>query len=152
MWKRLTDRCKVLAWQVARARVYYPAILRHSSTFTQTFQRLPPLLLCSPIMPEAGDATNDERLKAALWYSVAKTVDAVSAEQGINASPSFVAGLMEMVSTKINTVALDLEAFAQHRDSSTVSARDVVLLGRRNDGLKDALQNKAQALRKQDKL
>lgn len=104
-------------------------------------------------MSTANNATqmDDERLKAALWHSIGKTIDAVAVEQNINASPTFIAGVTEMVSARINTIAADLEAFARHSDRSVINERDALLLARHNESLKDLLQQKAEALRKQDK-
>lgn len=94
---------------------------------------------------------DDERLKAALWHSIGKTIDAVAVEQNINASHQFIAGVTEMASARINTIAADLEAFARHSNRSIVDERDAMLLARHNDSLKDVLQQKAEGLNKQDK-
>ena len=46
---------------------------------------------------EADDQTKEARLKAALWYAMGKTIDAVAVAQDINATPHFIGGLSEMV-------------------------------------------------------
>ncbi|KAI5370833.1 Putative histone-fold [Septoria linicola] len=95
---------------------------------------------------------NDEdRLKAALWHSIGKTIDAVAVDQHINAAPTFIAGVTEMVSARISTIAADLEAFARHAERTTINANDAVLLARHNDTLRDVLQQKADNIRKQDR-
>jgi centromere protein S len=47
---------------------------------------------------------NAAKLKSALWYSVGQTVDAVSIEQDINATPQFIGALAEMLYTQIGTL------------------------------------------------
>ncbi|KAI5305836.1 hypothetical protein KEM56_003179 [Ascosphaera pollenicola] len=42
------------------------------------------------------------------------------------------------------SVSMDLEAFARHANRSTISVADVMLLTRRNDGLKSVLEGFAQ--------
>lgn len=93
-----------------------------------------------------ANATDEEKLKAALWYSIGQTVDALSMNQSINGSPKFIAGLSELVYDRINAVAVDLEAFAKHADRTVVNTKDVVLLGRHNDVLKSILQDHAKSI------
>ncbi|KAI9746472.1 MAG: hypothetical protein M1818_000185 [Claussenomyces sp. TS43310] len=45
-----------------------------------------------------------ERLKAALWFSVGKIVDEESLGMGINATPQFIGALTEMVWAQIGGV------------------------------------------------
>ena len=45
---------------------------------------------------EADDQNKEERLKAALWYAMGKTIDSVAVAQDINATPHFIGGLSEM--------------------------------------------------------
>jgi hypothetical protein len=92
---------------------------------------------------QEDDATKEEKLKAALWYSVGQMVDAVALSQDLNATPHFIGGLSELVWAQIENAAQDLEAFAKHADRQVVNSKDVVLLGRRNDGLKEVLQKEA---------
>lgn len=121
--------------------------------YTSTAQSQPKHHCLPAIMVTPNNATpgDDERLKAALWHSIGKTIDAIAIEQNINASPTFIAGVTEMASAKINTIAADLEAFARHADRSIVNERDALLLARHNDSLKDVLQAKAEELRKREK-
>ncbi|KAK5732978.1 MHF histone-fold complex component [Elasticomyces elasticus] len=86
---------------------------------------------------QADDEQKEEKLKAALWYSTGQTVDAVAVSQDLNATPHFIGGLTK-----------DLEAFAKHGGRSTINAKDVLLLGRRNDGLKAVLEAEAKEVKK----
>lgn len=87
--------------------------------------------------------TQEEQLKAALWYSVGKIVDDCAVDFNLNAEPRFIGSLSELVWAQINNTAVELEAFANHAGRSTINASDAVLLGRGNDGLKEALQDSA---------
>lgn len=100
---------------------------------------------------DSDDASNEERLKSALWYSVGKTVDEVTLGEDANAAPHFIGGLMELVAAKIAAVSGDMEAFAKHADRSTINSKDVVLLARNNEGLRSILEDKAAAVRQHDK-
>jgi len=54
---------------------------------------------------QADDAREEERLKAALWYSTGQTVDAVAVSQNLNATPHFIGGLSEMCWAQIENIA-----------------------------------------------
>lgn len=95
--------------------------------------------------------TKDEKLKSALWYAVGQAVDSINLSQDINATPHFIGGLTELVWAQIENTAGDLEAFAKHSGRSIINSKDVVLLGRRNEGLQELLKNEAVAVRKVDK-
>ena len=99
---------------------------------------------------QTDDEMKDEKLKAALWYSIGQTVDGVGLEQDLNATPHFIGGLSEMVWGQIETVARDIEAFAKHSGRSTISTKDVILLSRRNEGLQELLNSQAKAVREKD--
>ncbi|KAI7238226.1 hypothetical protein KC330_g2738 [Hortaea werneckii] len=89
------------------------------------------------------EATKEDKLKATLWYSIGQTVDAVSMNQDVNATPHFIGGLSELVWAQIENVTADLEAFAKHAGRNTINSQDVVLLGRRNEGLEAVLKAEA---------
>jgi len=55
-----------------------------------------------------------QRLKSALWYSIGSTIDAISLEQNINATPQFIGALTEVVWTQIANSSLDMERFAKY--------------------------------------
>lgn len=52
-------------------------------------------------MAPTNDAEKEERLKAALWYSVGQTIDSVSLAKDINASSHFIGALSEMLWAQI---------------------------------------------------
>lgn len=99
---------------------------------------------------QGDDETKDEKLKAALWYAVGQMVDSITLNQDLNATPHFIGGLSEMVWTQIDNVARDLEAFAKHSGRSTINCKDVLLLGRRNEGLDELLQTQTKTVRERD--
>ncbi|KAL8866227.1 MAG: hypothetical protein Q9174_006425 [Haloplaca sp. 1 TL-2023] len=105
-------------------------------------------------MAEQEDETLEERLKAALWFSVGKIVDEETLKLGVNATPQFIGALTELVWSQIENVSQDLRAFAQsvmsnqhmiaeailtilarHAGRKTVSSEDVMVLARRNEEL-----------------
>lgn len=96
-------------------------------------------------------AANEERLKAALWHSTGKAVDAVAVENNFNATPQFIGSLTELVHSKITTAATDLERFAKHADRLTINSKDVQLLARNNEALESILKEKAENVRKSKK-
>ena len=99
---------------------------------------------------EADDQTKEERLKAALWYAMGKTIDGVAVAQNLNATPHFIGGLSEMVWGQIQNVAQDLEAFAKHGGRTTIDTKDVLLLSRRNDGLAALLTHHEKTVSRRD--
>ena len=99
---------------------------------------------------QQDDASKEEKLKAALWYAVGQMVDTAALSQDLNATPHFIGGLSELVWSQIENAAQDLEAFAKHGDRQVINCKDVVLLGRRNEGLKGVLQDRATTVRKRD--
>ncbi|KAL8640831.1 MAG: hypothetical protein Q9228_002290 [Teloschistes exilis] len=53
-------------------------------------------------MAGGEDETLEERLKAALWFSVGKIVDEEILKLGVNATPQFIGALTEMVWAQIS--------------------------------------------------
>lgn len=101
-----------------------------------------------PTLQTADAETKEAKLKAALWYSIGQTVDTVTLNQNINASPHFIGGLSELCWAQIENAARDLEAFAKHDGGRTViKAKDVVMLGRRNEGLEEVLKAEAKRVK-----
>ena len=99
---------------------------------------------------ERDEDIKTEKLKAALWYAIGQSVDSISLHQALNATTHFIGGLSEMVWAQIGNVANDLEAFAKHSSRSTINCKDVILLGRRNEGLEEILKSQADMVRKQN--
>ncbi|CAD0096224.1 unnamed protein product, partial [Aureobasidium vineae] len=80
------------------------------------------------------------RLKSSLWYSIGNIIDAISLDQDLNATPQFIGALTELVWSQILTSGADLEGFARHASRDTVDVKDVLLLVRRNEQLKEVLE------------
>lgn len=103
-----------------------------------------------PSLETDSSINSEEKLKSALWYSIGRAVDSLSpADQ--NATPHFIGALAELVWSQAENVAQDLEAFAQHAGRDTVRSQDVVMLGRRNEGLKELLLKEVEAVKANDK-
>ncbi|KAI4279955.1 MAG: hypothetical protein L6R38_004846 [Xanthoria sp. 2 TBL-2021] len=92
-------------------------------------------------MTDVEDQAVEERLKAALWFSVGKIVDEEALKLGVNASPQFIGALTELLWTQIANVSEDLRAFARHAGRKTISTEDVLLLTRRNEDLAKVLRS-----------
>ncbi|KAH6689612.1 kinetochore component CENP-S-domain-containing protein [Plectosphaerella plurivora] len=91
-----------------------------------------------------ADATKDERqerLKAALWFSVGQMVDEEVMKKNRNATPQFIGALTEMVWEQIASTAADLESFSRHAGRSTITTDDVLLLARKNPDLLSLVQD-----------
>ncbi|KAL9619994.1 MAG: hypothetical protein Q9160_005463 [Pyrenula sp. 1 TL-2023] len=119
-------------------------------------------------MPEstatATDPENEalvQRLKSTLHLPLGALIDSVTLSlsdptSSVNATPQFIASLTQLTYAQIETVAQDLEAFAIHRSSHSskkggqgdggrgrgrrIEVKDVMLLGRRNEGLRGLLE------------
>lgn len=109
-----------------------------------------------------------QRLKSALWYSIGTIIDAISLDQDLNATPHFIGALTELVWSQILTSGADLEAFAKyvifcvcflltsyytdkihrHAGRETVDVKDVLLLVRRNEQLKEVLEAAVKEIKK----
>ncbi|KAK9470601.1 kinetochore component CENP-S-domain-containing protein [Dipodascopsis tothii] len=87
----------------------------------------------------APDRELKERLKAAIWYTVGKIVDEECLVLGVNATPQYIAALTELVYSQTVTLGTDLEAFAHHAKRKVISTDDVKMMCRRNEGLRDVL-------------
>ncbi|KAJ5239060.1 Histone-fold [Penicillium chermesinum] len=90
--------------------------------------------------PTTQEPSLEERMKAALWFYVGKIVDEETLRLGTTATNQFTAGLTEIVWAQIEGASLDIEAFAKHAGRSTVQTSDVLMLGRRNEGLDQILR------------
>ena len=99
---------------------------------------------------QADDQTKDEKLKAALWYSVGQTVDSIALAEDLNVTTHFIGGLSEMIWGQIEKTAQDLEAFAKHAGRSAINTKDVLLLGRNNEGLSEVLQVQTKSVQEKD--
>ncbi|KAK9236047.1 kinetochore component CENP-S-domain-containing protein [Lipomyces kononenkoae] len=102
-------------------------------------------------MPDAPDSELRQRLKSAIWYTVGKIVDEECVQLGSNATPQYIAALTELVYTQAVTLATDIEAFARHASRKVVSTDDILMMCRRNDGLKEVLSEFVEDLESQKK-
>ncbi|KAK5616032.1 hypothetical protein CRENBAI_018487 [Crenichthys baileyi] len=88
----------------------------------------------------------DQRLKAAVHYTVGRLCQRIGEEHRREFSRQTVAAIAETTFRECDTFAKDLEAFARHAKRSTVSAEDVKLLARRSTALSIHIQNKSEEL------
>ena len=100
--------------------------------------------MTTPSDPEAA-------LKRALWLHIGRLVDDETLKLGVNATPQFIGSLAELVYAHVTNTGRDLEAFAQHGGRSRIDTRDVLLLGRRNEGLMQVLEARVEMLKKEKK-
>jgi centromere protein S len=91
----------------------------------------------------------EEQLKRALWLHIGRIVDAQTLSMGVNATPQFIAALMEATYAQIVNSGRDLESFAQHAGRERIQVQDVMMLARRNDGLKEVLNERVESLKKE---
>ncbi|KAK9369367.1 kinetochore component CENP-S-domain-containing protein [Lipomyces kononenkoae] len=90
-------------------------------------------------MSAVPDTELRQRLKSAIWFTVGKIVDEECVQLGANATPQYIAALTELVYTQAVTLAADIESFAHHAGRKVVSTDDILMMCRRNDGLKEVL-------------
>ncbi|KAI5206744.1 hypothetical protein E4T39_02272 [Aureobasidium subglaciale] len=94
------------------------------------------------------DEDKVDRLKSSLWYSIGTIVDAIALDQDLNATPQFIGSLTELVWNQILVSGADLEGFAKHAGRDTIDTKDVLLLVRRNEQLKEVLENALKEFKK----
>ena len=87
-----------------------------------------------------------EKLKSTLWFQIGKIVDEETINLGVHATPQYIGSLADLVWAQIGNTATDLESFAKHAGRSTVKTQDVLLLGRRNEGLEGILKEEERRL------
>ncbi|KAL8806063.1 MAG: hypothetical protein Q9182_001595 [Xanthomendoza sp. 2 TL-2023] len=92
-------------------------------------------------MADVEEAALEERMKAALWFSVGKIVDEEALKLGVNATPQFIGALTELLWAQIGNVSQDLRSFARHANRQIIATEDVLLLARRNDDLATVLRS-----------
>ncbi|KAI8087691.1 kinetochore component CENP-S-domain-containing protein [Gilbertella persicaria] len=81
------------------------------------------------------DDDQKQQLLTAIWYSVNEIAKHEAQSLGKEVSEAFVASLAEIVLEQMQTMAMDLEAFATHARRAVISMDDVKLCARRNDSL-----------------
>lgn len=61
----------------------------------------------------ARDPAEDQRLKAAVHYTVGQLLEELGEEQGVTYSRAFIASLSQITYKQMGTAAQDLQAFAR---------------------------------------
>ncbi|KAK9459002.1 kinetochore component CENP-S-domain-containing protein [Lipomyces oligophaga] len=100
-------------------------------------------------MTSTADTELEERLRAAVWVIVNEITQEESVVLKVTPTPQYVAALADLVYTQAVTLAGDIEAFAEHANRKVVSADDVLMMCRRNEGLKDCIHTFVSDLRQQ---
>ncbi|XP_029288295.1 centromere protein S [Cottoperca gobio] len=101
-------------------------------------------------MSVAKDETQ-QRLKAAVHYTVGLLVQKTGEDHHIKFSRQVVAAIAETAFRQCDIFAKDLEAFARHAKRSTVSSEDVKLAARRSTALSIYIQNKSEELNQEQR-
>ncbi|GMF03550.1 unnamed protein product [Ambrosiozyma monospora] len=86
-------------------------------------------------------------MKASVWVSIAKLVDLEmeritsesTTEDIVSATPTFTAGLVELVFRQLITVGEDLEMFGKHAKRKVIIPEDMYMVCRKNPALKNIL-------------
>ncbi|KAM8790139.1 centromere protein S-like isoform 4-T4 [Rhynchonycteris naso] len=77
----------------------------------------------------------EQRLKAAVHYTVGCLCEEVALDQGVQFSRQTIAAISEVTFRQCENFAKDLEMFARHAKRSTINTEDVKLLARRSNSL-----------------
>ncbi|KAI9478851.1 MAG: kinetochore component CENP-S-domain-containing protein [Benjaminiella poitrasii] len=92
---------------------------------------------------EEDNQEQKKQLLFAVWHSVNEIAKQEAQTLGKEVSETFVTSLAEIVFDQMQTMALDLEAFASHSKRSVISMEDVKLCARRNDTLYQLISDTA---------
>lgn len=95
----------------------------------------------------APSAELEDQLKRTLWLHIGRMVDAQTLAMGVNATPQFIAALMEATYAQIVNSGRDLQSFARHAGRERIQVQDVMMLARRNDGLREVLEEKVESIK-----
>ncbi|XP_037021552.2 centromere protein S [Artibeus jamaicensis] len=76
-----------------------------------------------------------QRLKAAVHYTVGRLCAEATQDSGVQLSKQTVAAIAEVTFRQCENFARDLEMFARHAKRSTINTEDVKLLARRSNSL-----------------
>ncbi|XP_012577607.1 PREDICTED: centromere protein S isoform X2 [Condylura cristata] len=76
-----------------------------------------------------------QRLRAAVHYTVGCLCERVAADRQVQFSKQTVAAISEVTFRQCENFAKDLEMFARHARRSTINTEDVKLLARRSSSL-----------------
>ncbi|RMX55117.1 hypothetical protein pdam_00007459 [Pocillopora damicornis] len=106
-------------------------------------------------MAASGDDLEDEeyealayqqRLKAALHYTVGRICEKAGEESGLQYSRRFIAALTETTFKQCESFATDLELFAKHGKRSQINSDDVQLLARKSSTLATHMEGMSKEL------
>eukprot|EP00049_Salpingoeca_infusionum_P012367 m.226185 g.226185 ORF g.226185 m.226185 type:complete len:155 (+) comp15164_c0_seq10:369-833(+) len=97
---------------------------------------------------EPRDDSDKGRMKAAVHFAVGKILTRTQNDEQVRFSKATIATVTELLMNQVESMAQDLEAFAQHAKRSTVSPDDVLLLARRRGALLESLKKTKAALQK----
>ncbi|KAK2572645.1 Centromere protein S [Acropora cervicornis] len=106
-------------------------------------------------MAASGDEVDDEeyealayqqRLKAALHFTVGRICENTGKETGLQFSRQFIAALTETTFKQCESFATDLELFAKHAKRSQVNCDDVLLLSRKSSALATHMEENSKEL------
>ncbi|KAM8790136.1 centromere protein S-like isoform 1-T1 [Rhynchonycteris naso] len=86
----------------------------------------------------------EQRLKAAVHYTVGCLCEEVALDQGVQFSRQTIAAISEVTFRQCENFAKDLEMFARHAKRSTINTEDVKLLARRSNSLVCRQKNQLQ--------
>ncbi|KAM8790138.1 centromere protein S-like isoform 3-T3 [Rhynchonycteris naso] len=84
----------------------------------------------------------EQRLKAAVHYTVGCLCEEVALDQGVQFSRQTIAAISEVTFRQCENFAKDLEMFARHAKRSTINTEDVKLLARRSNSLQKYIAEK----------
>ncbi|XP_004863671.1 centromere protein S isoform X5 [Heterocephalus glaber] len=87
-----------------------------------------------------------QRLKAAVHYTVGCLCQEVEADKEVQFSKQTIAAISEMTFQQCENFARDLEMFARHAKRSTINTEDVKLLARRSNSLLKYITEKNEEL------
>ncbi|XP_013359746.1 PREDICTED: centromere protein S isoform X2 [Chinchilla lanigera] len=79
--------------------------------------------------------SSQQRLKAAVHYTVGCLCQEVAADKEMQFSKQTIAAISEITFRQCENFARDLELFARHAKRSTINTEDVKLLARRSNSL-----------------
>ncbi|XP_064642279.1 centromere protein S-like [Lineus longissimus] len=82
-----------------------------------------------------------QRLRAAVFYTVGRICEEHSTRMNTTFTKSFIATVAETTFRQLQSMSLDLEAFAKHAKRSTIQPDDVLLLVRKSQRLYEHMKD-----------
>ncbi|KAM6216902.1 centromere protein S-like [Rhynchocyon petersi] len=90
--------------------------------------------------------SHQQRLKAAVHYTVGCLCEEVATDKEIQFSKQTIAAISELTFRQCENFAKDLEMFARHAKRSTINMDDVKLLARRSNSLLKYITEKSEEI------